>query len=64
MNALGLDMDSLYASQLLLLLEQRLVDRYRPGINVSEEEIEAYYAENYVEPGRQRYEGNYPLYET
>lgn len=64
MAALGYSMDSLLAAQRLALLEKRLLQVYRPDLTVTDDEVTARYREQYVEPGRQRYENNYPLYEA
>lgn len=42
---------------------RQLADYYKININISENEIDSFYKENYVDPSRERYENNIPLFE-
>ncbi|MCQ2511850.1 MAG: hypothetical protein MJ092_00435 [Lachnospiraceae bacterium] len=42
---------------------QQIMDYYKVEVNVTDEDIDHFYKENYVQPCRERYEKNIPLFE-
>lgn len=60
----GYSMDGIYGQALQALRQQRLIDLYCTDIEVSDEETEAYYEENFVAPDREKYEGDIDAFES
>ena len=59
----GIDLDYFYEMAQTQYETQQLVEYYHIKADVTEEEIDAFYQENYVKPSRERYENNIPLFE-
>ena len=61
--AIGYDFNSLHEQLTLLSYEEKLIDLLCTKKEPSEEEILAFYDDNFVKPGREKYEGNIKRYE-
>lgn len=59
----GVTIDYFYEVTLASYDEQRLLAQYGTMVEVSEADIDAFFAENYVDPARERYAQNVPLFE-
>lgn len=60
----GCTLDTVYDEALAMLKNQRMIERYCQGVTVTEEQVAAYYEEQYVSPFRERYANDIPRYET
>ena len=64
LNAEGYTVDAFYREILLNERELRLLEVYCGDITVTAEDVVQFYLENYVNPEKEKYEHNIPLYES
>ena len=63
MNEAGYSLDAMLNDVQLLLKENRLIEKFCGEIEVTDEEVRAFYEENYLNPAKEKYENNVPLFE-
>lgn len=59
----GYTLDAVYLEFEVSERQRRAIDLYVPDMMLTEAEVEEYYQTQFLEPDRERYEGNIPLYE-
>ena len=59
----GITVDYFFDTLLTQYEMQEIMDRYDIKVDVTDEDVDAFYEENYVKPCRERYENNIPLFE-
>jgi len=64
MSSVGYTQDAFLQELMVSEREGRILDLYCADVSVSEEEIRQYYETNFLNPDRERYADNIPLYET
>lgn len=63
MTEAGYSQDAFLRELLVGERESRILDLYCADVTVSDEEVRQYYEDNFLNPDRERYENNIPLYE-
>lgn len=59
----GLNIDYFFETVLSQYEMQKIMDYYKLKVEVSDEEIDSFYEENYIKPSRERYKDNISLFE-
>lgn len=63
MENAGYSMDGIYEKAVQNLMLERFAAAYCPEVTVTEEELREFYRTSYIEPDRELYENNIPLFE-